>query len=79
MTPSLASFCLTEVLAKYMSDRFQWYRSGAMGSGPTPPVTISLMLIVECEILASQASLAYNNKGCLVFMTSEIAPLTQPS
>jgi hypothetical protein len=63
---SLASFRLTQLLATYMTERFRWYRSQAAGPGPSPPATLPLILIVECEILASQASLAYDNRGPLL-------------
>lgn len=69
MPSNLESLRLTETLATYMRDRFRWYRIGATGPGPSPPVAIPLILIVECEILASQASLAYENKGYFMFLT----------
>jgi hypothetical protein len=67
MASHLRSLLLTQLLAGYLTERFRWYRSRASGPGPSPPATIPLKLIVECEILASQASLAYNNRGCLIF------------
>ena len=63
MAPPLKSLILTQLLADYMSERFRWYRSRANGPGPSPPAIIPLKLAVECEILASQASLAYDNPG----------------
>jgi hypothetical protein len=69
MQSYLGSICLTEMLATYMQERFRWYREGASGPGPSPPVAIPLILIVECEILVSQASLAYDNKGDFMSLT----------
>lgn len=66
---SMASYRLTELMAKYMTDRFRWYRSRAAVPGPSPPATLPLILIVECEILASQASLAYDNRGPLMLIS----------
>ena len=63
MASPLRSLLLTELLAGYLSERFRWYRSRASGPGPSPPAMMPLKLIVECEILASQASRAYDNRG----------------
>ena len=56
---------LTEILAQYTNERFQWYLAQGELPGPPPPMDMPVSLIIDCEILAMQASTAYRNRGAI--------------
>ena len=61
----LKALDLMEILAQYTLSRFQWYLAKGKLPGPPPPMDMLISLIIECEILAMQASTAYRNLGAI--------------